>query len=118
MNDHELAISILSKEPIVVTDANGMPSGVTDVAAYGIAAQHLAVELAARHDSTKEISDVLNKHWGRNGDAFTAVLSGALNVLLLQFLEPAMTTLDGDRHFDLRAHAIDALKTLEGATDE
>jgi hypothetical protein len=118
MNAHELAISILAREPIVVTDANGLPSGITDVAAFGLASQHLAVELAARHSSYAQISDALNKHWERNGDSFTAVLSGALSVLLLQFLEPAMLALDDDPHFDLRAHAIDALRTLEGATNE
>lgn len=118
MNDLEALKQLLADTPVLVTGQDKAPSGVTDLASLGLASHALAVELAANHAGPSEMGAILARHDRKNGDAAYAVLVGAVQSLILTYLEPAMQALDGYREFDLRAHAIEAWKTLEEASDD
>jgi hypothetical protein len=113
MNDLERVISTLSAIRVVVTDANGNISGVTDSSAFSAAGFNLAAELAVRHADSEQIAAVLTKHARFSGaDAFPATLIGAINVLLVHILEPSFQALDGDV-FDPRSIFTTAINARE-----
>ncbi|MFJ1510910.1 hypothetical protein [Cellulosimicrobium funkei] len=98
----------------VLTDENGIPTGVLDVDRIQAQATRLAYDMAVYSDDPTMLEQVSTQHLAEAGtEAFGYVAASALRILAEHILEPVLMVTDrlhkvGALHHDLRAGLEDA----------